>query len=47
MTPDTTAYLYLGLTVAFGSVALYVASLFVRVRNLLKEREMLDQLGRE
>ena len=46
-TPDNAAYLFLGLAVALGSVSLYVLSLFLRVRNLRKERDTLDQLERE
>lgn len=47
VTPDTTAYLLLGLTVGIGSVALYVLSLFWRASNLHKERNTLSQIEHE
>ena len=47
ITPDTTAYLLLGLTVSLGSVSLYVLSLVWRASNLRKERDTLAQIERE
>ncbi|MCU0512778.1 MAG: hypothetical protein MUE40_09425 [Anaerolineae bacterium] len=44
MTPDTTAYMLLGLIVTFGSVGLYVASLFYRSSNLKQDAALLDKL---
>jgi len=46
-TPDTTAYMILAVSVAFGTLALYALSLYVRARNLIKERETLNQLRDE
>jgi hypothetical protein len=47
VTPDTTAYLLLGLSVGLGSVALYVVSLIWRASNLRKERDTLSQIEHE
>jgi len=46
-TPDTTAYLFLGLGVSLGGLVLYVTSLIRRASNLRKERETLSQIERE
>ena len=43
-TPDTTAYLILALILFFGIFALFVGSLALRVRNLHKDDQLLDQL---
>lgn len=42
--PDTTAYLYLGLCVMFGVLGLYVASLALRMRNALKDIDVIEKL---
>ncbi len=43
-TPDTTAYLLLGLTAAFGLVMLLIASMVLRYRSLLKDEQTVSQL---
>lgn len=45
--PDTNAYLYLGLTVVFAVLGLYVAATFVRFRNTRKELDVLEHLKQE
>jgi hypothetical protein len=45
--PDTTAYLFLGLGVSMGGLALYVTSLIWRAGNLRKERDTLAQIEHE
>ncbi len=46
-TPDTTAYLILALALFFGILLLFVGSLALRVRNLRKDDQLLDQLADE
>ncbi len=43
-TPDTSAFMIAGYTVAFVVMGLYVASLFIRNRNLDRDAEMLKTL---
>ena len=43
-TPDTTAYLILALILFFGILMLFVGTLVLRVRNLRKDDQLLDQL---
>ncbi len=43
-TPDTTAYLILALILFFGILTLFVGTLVLRVRNLHKDDQLLDQL---
>ena len=45
--PDTTAYLFLGLVLFFGLLALYVCSLVLRARNLHKDEALIEQLSSE
>jgi len=45
--PDTTAYLFLGLALYFGVLALYIISLVVRKRNLRKDEALIEQLSSE
>ena len=44
VTPDTTAYLLLGLTVVFVVMGGYVLSLLARMRSAEKDWRILDQL---
>ena len=43
--PDTSSYLIAGYAVAFGVMALYVISLFVRFRNLNRDLSTLEEMG--
>ncbi|HEX9595766.1 MAG TPA: hypothetical protein VF982_02710 [Anaerolineales bacterium] len=43
-TPDTTAYLILGYAVIFGALALHLASLRLRRRNLERDLEVLEEI---
>lgn len=46
-TPDTTNFLILGLGAVFVFVIGYIGTLFVRQRNLQKDRELIEQLEQE
>ena len=43
-TPETTAYLFLGLIVAFGFMLALIGSMFLRYRNLLQDEQTITQL---
>ncbi len=43
-TPDTNAYLLLGLVVVFGVLALYISSLAIRLRNARRDAALVQQL---
>ncbi|MBZ0289517.1 MAG: hypothetical protein K8I30_17985 [Anaerolineae bacterium] len=45
--PETTAYLYLGLGVMFSVLGLYIVSLVLRMRNALKDIELITKLADE
>lgn len=42
--PDTSAYLILGLVVAFGIAAAFLGSMAARYRNLQKDMELIEKL---
>jgi hypothetical protein len=42
--PDTSQYMIAGYAVAFGVMLLYVASLFIRFRNLNRDISMLEEM---
>ena len=46
-TPDTVAYLYLGLAAVAVIVVGYVGSIIVRYRSLQKDLEVMEQLRDE
>jgi hypothetical protein len=46
-TPDTAAYLVLGLVVFFGILALFVVTMVIRANNLRKDEALIEQLGEE
>ncbi len=46
-TPDTVAYLVLGLVVASGIFLAFVGSMIARYRNLQKDIQLLEQLDDE
>ncbi|MCB9449945.1 MAG: hypothetical protein H6672_00810 [Anaerolineaceae bacterium] len=47
VTPDTVAYLYLGLAVIFGIMAIFIVSMVIRYRSLKKDLLMLEQFQQE
>ncbi len=44
VTPDTVAYLFLGLGVIFTILVVYIGSLVVRFRNGAKDLQVLEDL---
>jgi hypothetical protein len=44
---ETTNYMIMGYTVIFGVMALYLVSLVVRRRNLLRDLELLEELEKQ
>jgi hypothetical protein len=45
--PDTSAYMIGGYAFAFTAMAIYVASLFIRTRNLKQDLSTLESLEKE
>ena len=45
-TPDTSGYMIAGYAIAFITMALYVASLYLRGRNLNQDLATLEELER-
>ena len=45
-TPDTSGYMIAGYAVAFIVMGLYVASLYVRARNLKRDMETLEEMDK-
>ena len=43
-TPDTSYYMNLGYAVAFITMGIYVASMYIRNRNLKRDMEMLESM---
>jgi len=43
-TPDTSGYMIVGYAVAFIVMGLYVASLYIRNRNLNRDQETLEEM---
>ncbi|GAB4426939.1 MAG: hypothetical protein Kow002_16050 [Anaerolineales bacterium] len=46
-TPDTSAYMIAGYTIAFATMIIYVASFFIRFRNLNRDIAMLEEMDKE
>lgn len=46
-TPDTSGYMIAGFVVSFVVMGLYVASLYLRNRNLNQDRAMLEEMDRQ
>ena len=46
-TPETAAYLMLGLGATALLSALYIVTLFVRMRNLSQDLRLIEEIGRE
>ena len=44
-TPDTSGYMIAGYAVAFITLGIYVASLYIRHRNLSRDLEILESLA--
>lgn len=44
--PDTSQYMVAGYAIAFGVMLLYVASLFIRSRNLNRDMSMLEEMDK-
>ena len=42
--PDTSQYMIAGYAIAFGVMTIYVASLFIRFRNLKRDMSMLEDM---
>jgi hypothetical protein len=47
LTPDTTGYMVAGYIFAFVTMFIYVASLFIRFRNLNRDLSMLEDMDEE
>jgi hypothetical protein len=41
---ETTGYMIAGYAIIFGVMLLYVASLYIRKRNLLRDLEVLEEM---
>ena len=46
-TPDTSGYMIAGYVVAFVVMIIYVASMYLRGRNLNQDREMLEEMDND
>jgi hypothetical protein len=44
---ETTGYMIAGYAIIFGVMLLYVASLYIRKRNLLRDLEVLEEMEGE
>lgn len=42
--PDTSQYMIAGYAIAFGVMFLYVASLFIRYRNLNRDMSLFEEM---
>lgn len=47
ITPSNGEYLALALVVSFGTLLLFVGSVFARYRNAQRDIEMIDQMAEE
>lgn len=45
--PDTSGYMVAGYAIAFAVMILYVASLFIRFRNLQRDMSMLEEMDKD
>jgi hypothetical protein len=45
--PDTSQYMVAGYAIAFGVMFIYVASLFIRYRNLNRDMSMLEEMDKD
>jgi hypothetical protein len=46
-TPDTSGYMIAGFIVSFVVMGLYIASLYLRNRNLRQDQAMLEEMDNE
>ena len=46
-TPDTSSYMIAGYAISFVTMFIYVASLFIRFRNLNRDLSMLEDMEEE
>ena len=46
-TPDTSGYMIAGFIVSFVVMGLYIASLYLRSRNLKQDQTMLEEMDSE
>ena len=46
-TPDTSQYMVAGYAISFGVMLIYVASLFIRSRNLNRDLSMLEEMDKQ
>jgi hypothetical protein len=46
-TPDTSQYMVAGYAIAFGVMFLYVASLYIRYRNLNRDLSMFEEMDKD
>jgi hypothetical protein len=46
-TPDTSGYMIAGYIIAFATMGLYVASMYIRNRNLKQDLSTLESLEKE
>lgn len=47
VTPDTAAYLYLGLAVVGVILIVFIASMVIRLRNLRRDAETIAELEKQ
>ena len=47
ITPDTSSYMIAGFVVTFATMGIYIASLYIRNRNLLQDVETLESMQTE
>jgi len=45
--PDTSGYMIAGYAIAFAVMVIYVASLYIRFRNLNRDLSMLEEMEEE
>jgi hypothetical protein len=45
--PDTSQYMIAGYAIAFGVMFIYVASLFIRYRNLERDMSMFEEMDQD
>jgi hypothetical protein len=47
ITPDTSSYMIAGFVVTFATMGIYIASLYIRNRNLQQDVEALESMQTE
>ncbi len=45
--PDTSSYMVAGYAIAFGVMLIYVASLFIRYRNLDRDMSTFEEMDKD